>query len=279
MKYIIDSKSIISSAITELILYPSWFVSIVRIMKPFAYTTDVIDDMYKEYGISGFYSGICIGVAHRTLNNVLSRNIFQMLHGVVQTEDVKQELKNESTIDVTNSLLSVVSAGLSALITTPLLTLQNNIIANPGLTFTDVWNNLTSEYGASVLFRGALPSVIIAMIRKSVYIFGMPYVGDLVKGITKTECTSSLNTMTLMGVSVITSILCAPFNFAMVYLQASRNFSSVSECWKKMSETGGSSTLWSGFPAALVYDLPRSTLTWYLDAKITEITQGGLPPA
>lgn len=279
LKYIIDSKSIISSAITELILYPSWFVSIVRIMKPFAYTTDVIDDMYKEYGISGFYSGICIGVAHRTLNNVLSRNIFQMLHGVVQTEDVKQELKNESTIDVTNSLLSVVSAGLSALITTPLLTLQNNIIANPGLTFTDVWNNLTSEYGASVLFRGALPSVIIAMIRKSVYIFGMPYVGDLVKGITKTECTSSLNTMTLMGVSVITSILCAPFNFAMVYLQASRNFSSVSECWKKMSETGGSSTLWSGFPAALVYDLPRSTLTWYLDAKITEITQGGLPPA
>jgi len=278
LKHIIDSKSVISSAITELILYPSWFISIVKIMKPYAYTTDVIDDMYKEHGICGFYSGICIGVAHRTLNNILSRNIFQMIHGAVQTEDVREELKNDSTIDFTNSLISIASAGISALLTTPLLTLQNNIIANPSLSFTDVWNNLTSEYGASVLFRGALPSVFTAMIRKSVYIFGMPYVGDLVRGITKTECTSSLNTMTLMGVSLISSILCAPFNFAMVYLQASRNFTSVTDCWQKISDTGGASLLWSGLPAALVYDLPRSTLTWYLDAKITEFSQGGLPP-
>jgi len=278
LKYIIDSKSVISSAITELILYPSWFISIVNIMKPYSHTTDVIDDMYKAHGICGFYSGIAIGVAHRTLNNVLSRNIFQMIHGAVQTDDVKQELKNETTIDFSNSLISIASTGIAALITTPLLTLQNNTIANPSYSFTDVWNNLTSEYGASVLFKGAIPSVITSMIRKTVHIFGMPYVGDLVRGITKTECTSTLNTMTLMGVSLISSALCAPFNFAMVYLQASRNFTSVTDCWQKMSDTGGTSILWSGFPAALVCDLPRTTLQWYLDAKITEFTQGGFPP-
>lgn len=278
LKHIIESKSIISSAITELILYPSWFISIMRIMKPYSYTSDVIDDMYKDHGICGFYSGICVGVAYRTLNNVLSRNIFQLIHGLVETEDVKQELKGESTIDFKNSLISIASTGFATLLTTPLLTIQNNIIANPSLSFNDVWNNLTSEFGASVLFRGALPNVMGSIIRKSVYLFGMPYIGDLVRCCTKTECPSTLNTLTLMGVSLISSIISAPFNFAIVYLQASRNFSSMTECWNRMTEAGGVSLLWSGLPASLVYELPRNTLQWYLDKKITELSQSKFPP-
>jgi len=273
LKYVVESKSIISSALAEIILYPSWFVSILRIMKPYTSTSDVVDEMYKDYGFFGFYSGICVGVAHRTLTNIISRNIFQIIHSATETKDIKEELKEESTIDFKNSLLSIASTGLASLLTTPLLTLQNNIIANPSLSFRDIWYDLTSEYGASVLFRGAIPNVISSMIRKSVFLFGMPYVGDLVRLCAQTENTTALNTLTLMGVSLISSFISAPFYFAIVYLQASRNFSNTSECWNRMSESGAS-VLWSGFPASLVYDLPRSSLQWYLGTKITEITEG-----
>ena len=57
LKYVVESKSIISSALAEIILYPSWFVSILRIMKPYTSTSDVVDEMYKDYGFFGFYSG------------------------------------------------------------------------------------------------------------------------------------------------------------------------------------------------------------------------------
>jgi len=273
LDYVVDSRPFISSALVEMILYPSWFVSTMSIMRPQLSTTGVIDEVYKENGLLGFYPGMIVGVAHRALTNSLSKNIFQIMTGAESEEELKENLKTESTIDFTYSIYSVIASGISALFTTPLLTLQNNIIASPSLTVFEVWNRLTSSYGASVLFRGAIPNIIGSMIRKSVYIFGTPYVGDLMKCLVSPENHKTLNALTFLGVSFLSTFLSAPFNFALVYLQASKNFDSMSDCWKYMSEPGVS-VLWSGFPAHFVYQAPRGMLQWYIDAKIGEIIDG-----
>lgn len=168
----------------------------------------------------------------------------------------------------------IIASGVAALATTPLQTLQNNIISYPSLSVTQAYSNLTTVYGASVLFRGALPNVLSSMIKKFVYIFGSPHIVDLFSYISGTDCSNSStgNTVTLMASSLLSTFCAAPFQFALVYLQATTGFSSMTDVWSKMTQNG-SSILWTGFIPHFLYESPRQLLTWYLNTKINKVTE------
>lgn len=202
-------------------------------------------------------------------------NIFsQVLYKVIDEECDKEAVdKTDRQIDLKVAASSIIGAGVASFLTTPLQTLQNNIISYPSLSVVEAYNNLTTVYGASVLFRGALPNVLGSMVKKFVYIFGTPHIADLVTYVTGSECNASVvNTVTLMAASLASTFFAAPFQFALVYLQATDGFTSMSDCWTRMTQNG-LGILWTGFLPHFLYESPRQLLIWYLNSKINKVTE------
>lgn len=190
-----------------------------------------------------------------------------------QEDETPTSDEDQNKIKLKKAASTIIATGIASILTTPLQTLQNNLIANPKITLGDICDHVTKNGSYSELFNGAIPSAISSILRKIVYIFGTPILGNLIGYTTKSEDSFLLNTLTMLGVTFISTFLSAPFNFAITYLQSKRVFSSTFDCWIKASENG-CSILWSGFFAQLAYESPRQFLIWYLNKAMSNITSG-----
>lgn len=189
-------------------------------------------------------------------------------------EDETPTLEEENhKIDYRKAASAIIATGIASILTCPLQSIQNNLIANPKISLGEFCKHVTKSGSYIELFNGAIPSAIGSILRKIVYIFGTPILGNLIGYTTKSEDSFLLNTLTLIGVTIISTFLSSPFNFAITYLQSKRVFSNTLDCWLKASDNG-SSILWSGFLTQLGYESPRQILIWYLNKSMSKLTSG-----
>jgi len=273
LEFINKSQGVISSSICEIILYPSWVIAIRKILTPYVPLTDMISEIYHSQGILGFYSGISVGVAYRSLSFFITKNIYDFIEKIPERNEEETPTDEDHKIKLKKAASAIIATGIASILTTPLQTIQNNLIANPKISLGDVCRHVTKDGNYVELFNGAIPSAFGSILRKIVYIFGTPIIGNLIGYTTKSEDSFFLNTLTLIGVTIVSTFLSSPFNFAITYLQSKKVFSNTLDCWMKASENGYS-ILWSGYLAQLAYESPRQLLIWYLNKSMSKLTSG-----
>lgn len=275
LELISKSQGLISSSICEIVLYPSWVIAIKKILTPFVPISELIRELYHSNGILGFYTGISIGIAYRSLSFIITKNIYSFIDNAIKVNgDETPSEEEQNKIKYKKAISVIIASGITSILATPLLTIQNNLIANPNLSFNEFFKHVLKNGNYVEIFNGALPHAIGSMLRKIIYIFGTPVLGNLFGYTTKSEDSFLLNTMTLIGITIISTFVSSPFNFAITYLQSKKVFSSTMDCWLKASENGVS-MLWSGYAAQLAYESPRQILTWYLNKTLSGYLSSG----